>query len=76
MADLRQLVKRATKALTLWATAGFPVVDEATLARQIEACLGAGKKRRRGQRAPSLFSCPLPYDRGWGRVIRGAGTGV
>lgn len=38
--SLGKLVARATKSLAVWAKAGFPVVDEATLAKRLAACEG------------------------------------
>lgn len=38
--SLGRLVARAAKSLAVWAKAGFPVVDEATLAKRLAACEG------------------------------------
>lgn len=38
--SLSTLIGRATRSLAVWAKAGFPVVDEATLAKRLAACEG------------------------------------
>lgn len=36
--SLSTLIGRAARSLAVWAKAGFPVVDEATLAERLAAC--------------------------------------
>lgn len=49
--SLGTLVARAARSLTVWAQAGFPVVDEATLARRLAACEGCPLLVREPNRA-------------------------
>lgn len=49
--SLGTLVARAAKSLAIWAKAGFPVVDEATLAKRLAACKGCPLLVREPDRA-------------------------
>lgn len=65
------MLARATKALTVWARAGFPVVDEATLKQRLDRCFScpllerapAGLSRLAGAGEPVCGGCGCPVGR-------------